>query len=162
MLLGFFGLRVMEIDARTDGISKIVEADAARHVSDRTDTYSGTSPTIYSPTIEDMRWAIREELAAIEGLSTAQENRSSSRGELGGRANAGPEARPGGASSVDHIYLKDSVSKDVDNYIGFGKIAPAEMATLQMKIARLPPQDRREILSRLTKAMNAGDLEGEF
>ena len=70
--------------------------------------------------------------------------------------------QPNAASAVDTIYLKDTIDRDLDSYIGLGKIEPAEMADLQFKIAKLPPGERREMLTRLTKAMNAGDLEGEF
>ena len=158
VLIAFFGLRVMEIDARTNKIARIVETDATQTERPRTDSYSLNSSVRNSPTIEDIRHLLREELAALEeGSPLAQKRRLTS------ERSANNTSPNGGAdSAVDTIYLKDTVVRDIDSYINLGRIEPAEMSVLQTKIARLPPSDRQEMLSKLTKAMNAGDLQGEF
>ena len=55
---------------------------------------------------------------------------------------------------------RQEFEQSFNQFVALGEIDAPEMAALQMKIARLPPQDRTRALTRLTKAMNAGDLKG--
>ena len=169
--LGFLGFRVTEIDARSNNIAVLVEAyvaQSARAASERSankpytvDTFSGRNAAGEENLIKEIRRIFREEIAASEGRPLPSSNRRAAMNRAGKGAGAGPEESPG-AAPIDTVYLKDTLHREIESYIGLGRIEPVEMADLQRKMARLPDEDRREMLTRLTQAMNAGDLQGEF
>lgn len=156
--LVFFGLRVMEIDERTEGIATIVEADAIKSERNIDNPYPEKASVVSGPTVEEIRQIFREEIAAFNEQNLVQPSRGATLSQTDNDAGANSDV----ASAADQFHLRGAVVRDIDNYIGLGRIEPSEMADLQMKIARLPPEDRRAMLTRLTKAMNAGDLKGEF
>ena len=86
----FFGARVMEIDAKTIRIAGIVEKQAAQAKVRSANPYTSESATTSGLAIEDIRWAVRQEIAAIDGQFSTQERRS---------ANTGVENRDGAANT---------------------------------------------------------------
>ena len=156
--LGFFGLRVMKIDAQSDAIAMTVEANAKKSERGVANTHPATSAAISGPTVEEIRQIFREEIAAFNDQNLTQPGPGAMRSQADNDAGVVSDA----AAAADQFHLRGAVVRDIDNYIGLGRIEPSQMADLQMKLARLPPEDRRAMLTRLTKAMNAGDLKGEF
>lgn len=152
LTLGFFGLRVLAIDDRTAELA--MQAAAA---NDNEAAAAAESPARFAPTAargdltaDDVRQIIREEFAALSLPSTSPDGTTST------------TTTPTRVRTADSVYLESMVQQDLQNYIIRGSINEAEMVDLQMKIARLPPEDRTEALIALTKALSSGDLEGRL
>lgn len=156
LTLGFFGLRVLAIDDRTAELA--MQAAAA---NDNEAAAAAESPAPFAPTAarggltaDDVRQIIREELTALSLPSTSPDGTTST--------TTTPTTTPTRVRTADSVYLESMVQQDLQNYIIRGSINEAEMVDLQMKIARLPPEDRTEALIALTKALSSGDLQGHL
>ena len=57
---------------------------------------------------------------------------------------------------------RDFVLEQLDYYSSIGSISSAEMAQLQMEIAKLDGRGRTEMMSRLNRALNSGALKGNL
>ena len=57
---------------------------------------------------------------------------------------------------------RDFVLEQLDYYSSVGSISSAEMAQLQMEIAKLDARGRTEMMSRLNRALNSGALKGNL
>lgn len=57
---------------------------------------------------------------------------------------------------------RDFVLGQLDYYSSVGSISSAEMAQLQMEIAKLDASGRTEMMSRLNRALNSGALKGNL
>ena len=57
---------------------------------------------------------------------------------------------------------RDFVLGQLDYYSSVGSISSAEMAQLQMEIAKLNENGRTEMMSRLNRALNSGVLKGNY
>ena len=57
---------------------------------------------------------------------------------------------------------RERVAEQIDRYRTAGAISDAQMSELQNEIAQLDPASRREMLGKLTRAMNAGEIEGRL
>ena len=69
------------------------------------------------------------------------------------------------ASSTDtaeYQRRREQVVQQLDYYSSVGSISDADMQILQVDIAKLDRAGRREMLGKLTRAMNAGELEGRL
>ena len=157
VLLGLIGLRVLSVDARmntvTDTSLDVLTATARLNQSG--DRSSGSLQTAQSSlTADDVRWIIQEELAAFaDQTPDTSQPRAAQNNSNSARAVENGENRYG---------LKADVQQELDYFIGRGNINQNEMANLQIKIARLPPSERGEMLSRLTKSLSAGEIDGQF
>ncbi len=159
-LLVFFGARIMAIDARTDEMTVVAAAaeTAQAAVAASSDGWKDSSlfkeaPPGSGASIEEIRQVIREEVDLLAARMSA-ENRQSSGSEEDRAARAEMYA--------NSAELSASLQQDLSYYIGRGRISEREMANLQLKIARLPPNQRGAALSQLTKAMSDGLLEGQL
>lgn len=56
----------------------------------------------------------------------------------------------------------DAVSRRIDHHKKTGKISERQMAHLQKEIAGLDKAGQRKMLSRLTHALNTGEIDGHF
>lgn len=93
-----------------------------------------------------LRRIIREELAALD---------------LGNASSAAREPLPSRSPEVAH-YQRELVSSQIDYYSSVGQITEKQMQELQREIAVLDEAGRREMLSKLTRAMNAGRIKGHL
>jgi len=57
---------------------------------------------------------------------------------------------------------RDLVEQEIAHYISMGQISDVEMQMLQADIARLDKSGREEMLRRLVRAINTGELDGRF
>ena len=97
-----------------------------------------------------LRELIREELALqLSGLSVTGDD---------SEASTVASVYPG----AEYEYRRESVAQSIDYYVSAGRITEVEMADLQQQIAGLNPDDRREMLGQLVRAMNNGALEGRL
>ena len=158
VLLLLLGFRVLAIDARTNEIASSLAAtepqSQQRITSSRVSARAATS----GPSAAEIRLIIREEIAALEAGGSKQASRHSASAQPEGAAN---QETPS-AASVDMRTLVAQAQQDLDYHIGQGKIGAADMAELQRKIVQLPPKYRKQMLSRLTRAVSTGELEGNM
>lgn len=148
LLIAVIGLRVMALTGKTDVIAETqldllaATARAAQGGGDVSPMSALASPTLNA---DDIRRIIREEMAALPPASGAQ-----------------TASLPAQETKAPDPSLREEIERDLNVYIASGVIAPHEMTDLQMKIARLPRKDQGEMLSRLVKAMNAGEIDGQL
>ncbi|MEO1243226.1 MAG: hypothetical protein AAFX54_15050 [Pseudomonadota bacterium] len=152
LLLGLIGLRVLAIDATVDTV-----ADTSLDVLAATSRTSQTPAASYAQgahagaydkaDIDAIRQVIREEVAALPTAARTAQARHD---------NADTPA------PVVDAQFTAQLQRDVERFIARGGADDAAMADLQIKIARLPKEERARMLSRLTKAMNAGEIDSTF
>ena len=99
---------------------------------------------------ERLRRVIREELAQ-------QHNRPAS----GHDTSAAQSAPPRAATAAD-LQRRDDIAQRIEAYAAMGAISDTQMMELQTDIARLDPASRRQMMSRLVRALNSGDLKGRL
>ena len=161
LLLGVLGLRMMAVDARIDSIAQTsldvlaATAQAEQNATQRQQTarlgaqlgqplgISSALSTSDNLDAQGIRQILREEIAA---LATTRH----------------VAASPGPAPSENTRRQARELSQELEYLISTGTINSSDMAKLQMKMARLPDADRRKTLSRLTKAMNTGEIDAIF
>jgi hypothetical protein len=59
-------------------------------------------------------------------------------------------------------YQRAQVAQQQETYVSVGSISDADMQTLQMDIAKLDAAGRTEMLRKLSRAFNSGNLEGRL
>jgi hypothetical protein len=93
-----------------------------------------------------LRVIIREELAAQRTMQSG-----------------GPAPPPVAArDEVSNRLLQERVSQQIDAYQAAGAITDAQMQELHVQIAQLDAAGRKRMLSKLIRAMNAGDIKGRL
>lgn len=97
-----------------------------------------------------LRQIIREELGAYAATSSNPDGRVSE------SATYDPDT-----AAKRQVQL-DLVSQKIEYYSSLGSISEIEMGDLEMEIARLDAAGRREMLRKLTQALNSGTLDGRF
>lgn len=107
---------------------------------------SGAAPIVDE---EWLRRIIREELAQ-------QHNRP-----VEHNASAAQPAPPRAATAAD-LQRRDNISQRIEAYAATGAITDAQMMELQADIARLDPANRRQMMSKLVRSMNSGDIKGRL
>ena len=98
-----------------------------------------------------LRQIIREELSAQLAATPAA---------AGGTRVALAPAAPRDARK-DRLQ-RERVEQAIDHYRSVGAITDPQMAALQDDIAQLDPDSRREMLSKLSRAMNAQEITGRM
>lgn len=94
-----------------------------------------------------LRQIIREELAS------AMRNEGESRmNDVAARQRTPEENR----------YQREYVSQQIDYYASVGEISEQDMQELQRSIAELDNAGRKEMLSKLTRAMNTQQIKGQL
>ena len=65
-------------------------------------------------------------------------------------------------TEVDYQQQLQAVEQSLYFYTQVGRISQGEMRQLQSDIAKLRPEDRRDMFRRLAKALNDGTLDGRL
>ena len=99
---------------------------------------------------ERLRRIVREELAQ-------QHNRPAS-----GHDMSAAQAAPPRAATAADLQRRDNIAQRIEAYAAMGAISDTQMMELQTDIARLDPASRRQMMSRLVRALNSGDLKGRL
>lgn len=97
-----------------------------------------------------LRQVVREELAALTATTAAAPGAA--------RLAAAPAPRDAGKDRLQ----RERVEQQIDRYRSAGAISDTQMNELQDDIAQLDPASRREMLSRLARAMNAQEIQGRM
>lgn len=93
-----------------------------------------------------LRQIVREELATAGGIAAAR----------------APGAGPAPLPPEELARRREEIEQKLAFYRSAGRISEAEMSDLQGRIAKLDPASRREMLGRLTRAINAREIEGQL
>jgi len=109
-------------------------------------------PTAMTQPISEnrLRQIVREELRSQSKVNRASQEGSSI------------DEEPVAVSAAEFQRRYESAVQDLDYYLEQGEISDVDMAKLQMDIAMLDPEARTQMLSRLTRAINSGELRGRF
>ena len=147
-LLAIVAFRMNDLDVRTGKVEAAIRANAVAALDDNSGLTAG-------PSAGEIRSIIREELAGIDRQAPADL-------ALSEASNKSIAARANGPSAEEVARLQMDVQRDLDFYVGQGAMSDAQMAQLQQKIARLPAEERREALTKLTKLLNSGDFDARL
>lgn len=144
-LLQAAGLLLLVVLVLNDGGS--VPASAATTAAP-TYSYAG-SPDAPGPVIDEarLRQIVREELIVV--LRNQDEYRMN-------------DAAARQRSPEENRYQREHVSQQIDYYTSVGEISEQDMHELQRSIAELDNAGRREMLSKLTRAMNTQQIKGQL
>jgi hypothetical protein len=93
---------------------------------------------------ERLRAVIREELARLEP-----------------RGDAPPAVAPPRNPSADR-QRRESIEQRIEAYSAAGSITDSQMQELQAEIAKLDEASRRQMMSKLVRALNSGDIKGRL
>jgi hypothetical protein len=98
---------------------------------------------------ERLRNIIKQELAQLQAQSTVH-----------GTATPAVVARPRN-ESVDR-YRQEQIAQQIEAYQAAGSISEEQMQELQIGIAQLDAASRKQMMSKLIRALNSGDLKGRL
>lgn len=104
---------------------------------------------------ERIRQIIREEFQLLFATENFDSIDSDSAHQVSG------EVTPQQDSGYDENQ-KEYIAQQIAYHRSTGKISSRDMQRLQLGIARLSAQDRREMMSRLVQALNAGEIDGQL
>jgi hypothetical protein len=117
-------------------------APDVRPASPAASQVSSAAPSIDE---ERLRAVIREELAQLDL-----------------RRDAPPAVAPPPRDPAVDRQRRDSIEQRIDAYTAAGSITEAQMQELQAEIARLDGPSRTQMMSRLVRALSAGDIKGRL
>lgn len=148
VLLGIIGIRVIALEARTQELAR-APVEPQQRIAE-----AAPGPSAYGPTLtaSDIRQILREELAASGAAKAANTT----------YAPTGAAAAASALSPSEASQMKSTAQQRLDYFVAQGEIGEAEMAELQDRIGALPAAERREMLSKLTKALSSGKLKGQL
>jgi hypothetical protein len=105
---------------------------------------SGVAPDVRE---ERLRTIVREELARLQ--SSAQ-----------GDASTSLEEQPRDPSA--DLHHREAIAQQIEAYRGAGAITDAQMQELQADIAQLDNVSRKQMMSKLIRALNSGEIKGRL
>ena len=150
VLLGFIATKLISLEQAVENAALIGPQIAQRVTA--TAGHEAQDAAVPGPHDweSSLRRVIREEIGSFEqlrGIETGSVVRGSG----------------SGANSPPHDPARvAAVNRQLDYFISIGQISPAEMSALQREIAGLDEDARRQILGKLTGAMNRGALKGQL
>ena len=106
------------------------------------------TPAGVAPGEEQLRRIVRAELAAWHAA--------------GSDRRIDVSAAPRTGSAVDQRAQLELVAQQLEQYRSQGYMSPIEMGNFQAEIAQLDPAARKQMLSNLVRAMNSGEIRGQF
>lgn len=162
VLLAMLGLHALKLDMRADDIAESVER-LNMQLAAAPDAAPAQWPQSSSANVDadNIRAIIREELERIAADGAIQ---NGARPAAAAKSSS-PQPASAPAPAYDKtqtLMTQTAIDQDLDRYAKRGAISALEMDQLHAKIAELPPEARRAALIRLTKAMNSGEIKGQF
>lgn len=103
------------------------------------------APAAPSAGEEQLRAIIREELARADTRGDAQ-----------------PVAAPQPRNASADRQRREVIEQRIDAYSVAGSITDAQMTELQAEIAKLDDVSRKQMISKLVRALNSGDIKGRL
>lgn len=154
LVLFFLCVRVLEIDTQTDELA--ADFAYARATVSSTDMVSSEAPAGLvraGPSLAQIRAVVKQEVTlAVNDIAVPKmtETRQASLEIQNARS---PE---------ENDAIKANISRELNLYIQSGSAGEMQIASLQSKIAKLPPAEQRKMLGKLVGAINSGDLDARL
>ena len=146
----FLAGRVMTLDRDMDAIAAVLESQPVNPSVDASRAPAEPTAIQNPPDEKLLRKVVREELSAqLERYATQQ-------------GAASETDAPDPATEAERRYQRELVEQELEHYISQGTISELEIQHLEAEIAKLDKDGQREMLSRLSRAMNSGELEGRL
>jgi hypothetical protein len=60
------------------------------------------------------------------------------------------------------LHRREAIAQQIETYRATGTITDAQMQELQADIAKLDEASRKQMMSRLLRALNSGDIKGRL
>src|SRR5262245_39293325 len=98
---------------------------------------------------ERLRTIVREELARVRDLPAAS-------------GDTEPQVPAVHRNPSADLRRREAVAQQIENYRAVGAITDAQMEELQSDIAQLDEASRKQMMSRLIRALNSGDIKGRL
>ena len=154
LLLLLFG-KVADIDERllaADDLARATPTQEFFETRPKADVLSGRQSVSDAsfPNEQQLRQIIREELIAHGEAPGIRDDR------------AEPVIVRSESAEAEYQIRRDQVVEQIDYFSSVGRISEVEMQRLQTEIATLDKAGRREMLGRLTRALNSGELAGNL
>lgn len=149
VLLVLFG-KIVAIENRMPVAGDIDKNTRANDVFNVRSADDHASESYSYPNELQLRNIIREELAAFS-IATKRSDDP-----------AGSAVTSETEYTDENQYQRDYVTQQLDYFESVGRISDAEMQNLQQEIVKLHPADRKRMLNRLIRTMNAGDIDGRL
>ena len=142
-VLQTIGIAVLVVHALREDRSPFTDARPAQSLA------SASAPAD-APRIDEqrLRSIVREELAREHNRPVA--------------ASPPPVPTQSRDPSAAQLQQRDVVAQQIEAYRALGTITEAQMQDLQVAIAQLDAVSRRQMLSKLTRALNTGDIKGRL
>ena len=115
-----------------------------------TQSQSNSSDTSSYADEDRLRQIIREELAAQPD------------GRFGPAKQVDAVFASSSTDNAENQYQRERVAQQLNYYMSVGSVSDADMQELQGEIAKLDEASRTEMLRKLTRALNSGQLEGHL
>lgn len=153
LLVMISGITTTDQDSMAATARQLPEASPA-HPASNGDQVAGHAASPGTLDEAQLRRIIRDELGEVLNA-----RRTTATGhEDNGLENGGNRQR----NTAEDEYRATFVEQQLEYYKSVGEITPLQMQDLQAEIARLDHADRRQALSNLMRAMNAGEIRGHL
>lgn len=151
---------LMKIDALEDSVTAIALSQSSNLMIEAADERTVETPSavvqLDSHLVQSkLRVIVRDELAAAHAAYFPAQYPQRDRAEPESEHDGGEKARE------DQQQL-EIVSGDIDYYVSQGSISEAEMAALQIQLAKLDLSGRKQMMRKLLGALNSGALAGRL
>lgn len=105
------------------------------------------APAAAAPNLDEarLRAIVREELAQSDA-----------------RADPAPTVAPRPRDVSADLHRREVIAQQIEAYRATGTITDAQMQELQADIAKLDEASRKQMMSRLLRALNSGDIKGRL
>ena len=156
LVMFFLCVRVLEIDTQTDELAADfayarAAASSAEMVPSAAPVQQGAASS--GPTLSQIRAVMREEAEKIASEAKVI--------EVTAERQAATEIQL--SRTPDEIRnIKSDIGAELATYVNAGGANEGQLASIQSKIAKLPPSEQGKMLSKMIGAMNDGRLDAQL
>jgi len=150
----FHGIQFSQLDRKTQNLNESMQSLFETQLENLGDAIASQPGAATISDYETLRAIVREEMS--ESLELANFAKSSDANQY--RSEIDRQAATSAASHQRAMVLQ----QDLNHYLGLGRMDKAEMISFQYRLAKLPKAEQQKIISQLTKAINAGEIEAQF
>lgn len=113
----------------------------------RSATPTASAAATIAPSLDEqhLRAVVREELALFDV-----------------QGDASPAVAPQPRNPSVDFHQREVIAQQIEAYRAIGTITDAQMQELQADIARLDVSNRKQMMSKLLRALNSGDIKGRL
>lgn len=156
LVLFFLCVRVLEVDSQTDDLANKFDYTTSALETARSTNTSGEAitPVHYKgPSLAQIRDVVKSEITLL-----AEQTKASAQSETRQASLAIQNAR----SPEEIRSIQAAISSELNLYIQDGRAGEIQIASLQSKIAKLPPDQQKQMLGKLVGAINSGQIDARL